>query len=169
MKTPSKMSDLAFDTYTLDPRANRGDYTLMPFSREDIVALLDKIGFGDLFTRPAPRVTKKSFLVFKHHKYITVPIENISFFYVKYESTFIVCSDRQEYSVNLSLDQVQHAVSDEDFFRINRQYLVNFHAVKEAEHTFARKLLVKLTVETQDKLLIAKEKVTSFLHWLENR
>jgi len=52
---------------------------------------------------------------------------------------------------------------------LNRQYLVNFDAVKEVEHYFARKLLVNLTVATPEKLLVAKEKVRTFLDWLESR
>jgi two-component system response regulator LytT len=52
---------------------------------------------------------------------------------------------------------------------ISRQYLINFNAVKEVEHYFARKLLVHLTIPAKDKLLVSKEKVSSFLHWLDNR
>jgi two-component system, LytTR family, response regulator LytT len=67
------------------------------------------------------------------------------------------------------LEQIQNLVTKKDFFRLNRQYLINFNAVKEVEHYFARKLLVNLSVPTRDKLLVSKEKVSSFLHWLDNR
>src|SRR5881227_3256214 len=85
---------------------------------------------------PVNRIGKKSFLVFKHNKYKIIPTENIAFFYIKYESTVIVCFDRQEYSVNYSLEQILQLVSDLQFFRLNRQYLINFDAVKEVEHYF---------------------------------
>jgi two-component system, LytTR family, response regulator LytT len=112
---------------------------------------------------------KKSFLVFKQNKYFTVPVENIAFFYVKYESSTMVCMDRKEYPVNHSLDQIQNRLTGKQFFRVNRQFLINFNAVKEVEHYFARKLLVTLTVATAEKLLVPKEKVRQFLDWLENR
>jgi len=118
---------------------------------------------------PVNRTGKKSFLVFRHNKYITVPTNTIAFFYVKYESSIIVCFDRQEYSMNYSLEHIQHLLSDLQFFRLNRQYLVNFDAVKEVEHYFARKLLVKLIIPFPEKLLVSKEKARSFLRWLENR
>jgi DNA-binding LytR/AlgR family response regulator len=57
----------------------------------------------------------------------------------------------------------------EQFFRLNRQYLINFYAIKEVELYFARKLLAILSVPTPDKLLVSKEKVSDFLHWMENR
>lgn len=123
-----------------------------------------------MYTAKAPfTVAKKSFLVFKHNKYITIPTQQIAFFYVKYDSPLIVCKDRQEYAVNYSLKQIHSLVTDQQFFRLNKQYLINFDAVKEVEHYFARKLLVKLTIETSEKLLVAKEKTAVFLRWLENR
>jgi DNA-binding LytR/AlgR family response regulator len=112
---------------------------------------------------------KSSFLVFKHNKYITVATGSIAFFCVKNESSIMVCFDRQEYIVNHSLEHLQSLLNDKQFFRLNRQYLVNFNAVKEVEHYFARKLVVKLTVPVSDKLLVSKEKVTNFFHWLDNR
>jgi two-component system response regulator LytT len=122
-----------------------------------------------LLTRLPATPGKTSFLVLKHNKYSIVPTENIAFFYVKYESSVIVSFDRQEYFVSYSLEQIQSLVTDKHFFRLNRQYLINFHAVKEVEHYFARKLLVNLAVPVPDKLLVSKEKVSGFLHWLENR
>jgi DNA-binding LytR/AlgR family response regulator len=80
-----------------------------------------------------------------------------------------MCFDGQEFSLNQSLDQVTGSVSQKQFFRVNRQYLINFNAIKEIEHYFLRKLYVKLVIETPDKLLINKEKSTSFLSWMENR
>jgi DNA-binding LytR/AlgR family response regulator len=112
---------------------------------------------------------KKCFLVFKQNKYLMIPTKTIAYFYIKYDSPVIVCFDGQEYFVNYSLDQLQQLLSETQFFRLNRQYLINFNAVKEVEHYFARKLLVKLIVPVAEKLLVSKEKSTSFLRWLENR
>ena len=91
-----------------------------------------------------------------------MPVENIAFFQVKYESSAIVCMDRREYPVNHSLDQIQNLLTGKQFFRLNRQYLVNFNAIKEVEHYFARKLLVNLIIATAEKLLVPKEKVRLF-------
>jgi len=115
------------------------------------------------------KVGKTSFLVFNTNKYFIVPTENIAFFNVKYDSSILVSFDRQEYFVNYSLEQIQHLLSEKQFFRLNRQYLINFHAVKEVEYYFARKLLVNLTVPASEKLLVPKEKASRFLNWLENR
>jgi two-component system response regulator LytT len=148
--TQSTKNDFSFENYELEV-ANR------------------QPNLDDLLTRLVEPKSKTSFLVFKHNKYSTVPTKNIAFFYVKYETSIIVCFDRQEYFVNHSLEHIQNLLTDKGFFRLNRQYLINFQAVKEVEHYFARKLLVNLSIPVPDKLLVSKEKVSGFLEWLENR
>jgi DNA-binding LytR/AlgR family response regulator len=183
METQTNKNDLTLNGYAMGAAGVNGiDYVLNFFSREDIINAFEKIiEFKNFFQKtgninhedqltalPVP-ACKKSFLVFKHNKYITVPTDTIAFFCVKYESSMIVCFDKQEYFVNYSLEQIQNLLGDKQFFRLNRQYLISFNAVKEVEHYFARKLLVNLTIPAKEKLLVSKEKVSSFLHWLDNR
>lgn len=173
----------AFDEYSLEAFKRNGvDYVLKPFSREDIVNSFKKVDelknffqqksipdLTEILTRMIPPTEKTSFLVFKHQKYMTVQIEQIAFFYIRNDSTFIMCFDGQEFGLSQSLDQIAGTISPKQFFRVNRQYLVNFKAIKEVEHYFLRKLYVKLVIDTPDKLLINKEKSQHFLSWMENR
>jgi two-component system, LytTR family, response regulator len=169
--------------YTLGaPVSSPIDFIANSFSRDDIITAFDKIvdiknffqqssmaKLVDLLNRFPSIAGKKNFLVFRNNKYINVPTENIAFFYIKYESPAIMCFDRQEYFVNYSLDRVQDLLPNKQFFRLNRQYLINFNAVKEVEYYFARKLLVNSVIPMKDKLIISREKVSEFLHWLDNR
>jgi len=173
----------AYGEYTLDAiKANGIDYLLKPFSKEELQTAFEKVeSFRNFFQQnKQPDLEcllkkigiddgKKSFLVFKNNKYTTVQTEQIAFFYIRNETPTIMTFQTQEYSLSQSLDQVQSLISPKQFYRLNRQYLINFNAIKEVEHYFARKLFVRLTIATPDKLLIGKEKTTAFLNWLENR
>jgi DNA-binding LytR/AlgR family response regulator len=112
---------------------------------------------------------KTSFLVFTQNKYLTVSTDSIALFYTRYTSSKMLCFDRHEYFVKDSLDHLQDRLPERQFFRVNRQYLVNFTAIKEVEHYFARKLWVKLMVPLTENLLVPREKASAFLRWLENR
>jgi DNA-binding LytR/AlgR family response regulator len=180
METQSKNTDIASAEYALDaPTINGIDYMLKLFSNEDIVTFFERMhdfknlfqqhNLSDLLTRLTTPAGKKSFLVFKSNKYINVLTENIAFFYLKYESPVIMCFNKEEYFVNYSLEQIQQLLPEKQFFRLNRQYLINFNAVKEVEHYFARKLLVNPVIPIKDKLLVSREKVSCFLHWLDDR
>jgi DNA-binding LytR/AlgR family response regulator len=173
----------AYDEYSFEAFKNNGvDYVLKPFSKQDIQEALKKVDelknffqqktlpdLGDLLSKLAAPGGKTSFLIFKNQKYKTVNVEDIAFFYVRHDATWIMCFDKQQYTINQSLDQVTNAVSAKQFFRLNRQYLINFKAIKEVEPYFLRKLYVKLVIETPDKLLVNKEKSHSFLTWMEDR
>ncbi|MET0637310.1 MAG: LytTR family DNA-binding domain-containing protein [Chitinophagaceae bacterium] len=124
---------------------------------------------ADIMLKLNRQTGKQNFLVYRNNKYVNITTDNIACFYVKSDTAIIVTFDKQEYFVNYSLEEIQHLLPAGQFFRVNRQYLVNFKAVKEVEHYFARKLLVNLVIQTQDKLLISKEKSAGFLHWLDNR
>ncbi|MDB5130179.1 LytTR family DNA-binding domain-containing protein [Mucilaginibacter sp.] len=173
----------AYGEYTMDAiKANGIDYILKPFSEKELNDAFEKVdNFKNFFqqnTQPdldellkklGPDEGKKSFLVFKNNKYTTVQTDQIAFIYIRNDSSTIMTFQQQEYSLAQSLDQVQSMLSSKQFFRLNRQYLINFSAVKEVEHYFDRKLFVTLTIPSPDKLLIGKEKTSNFLNWLENR
>ncbi|KPH14895.1 LytTR family DNA-binding domain-containing protein [Chryseobacterium sp. ERMR1:04] len=175
----------AFDQYMLDAFKSKGvDYVLKPFSRDDIAEALKKVDELKMFFQKnelpeleallqkinQPQSTgKSSFLVFKNQKYTTIPTENIAYFYIHNEITHLMTFDKQQFQLTQTLGQVAEQVSQKQFFRVNRQYIINFTAIKEMEHYFQRKILVKLTVETPEQLLINKEKSHSFFTWLEDR
>nr|WP_276901064.1 LytTR family DNA-binding domain-containing protein [Pedobacter kyonggii] len=173
----------AFDEYSLEAFKRNGvDYVLKPFSKTDIQEAFQKVDglqnffqqkvipdLSNLLTKLSSPAGKESFLVFKNQKYTTVQTENIAFFYIRNDASTIMCFDKQEFALSQSLDQIMAQVSSKQFFRVNRQYLVNFKAIKEIEHYFLRKLFVKLVIETPDKLLINKEKTPAFLSWMEDR
>ncbi len=150
----------SIDTLSLFKKPGDIKHVLQQYQVPDLI---------EVFAKLATSAGKKSFLVFKNNKYVNVLTENIALFYIKYEASVIMCFDKQEYLVDHSLEQIQNSLSEKQFFRLNRQYLVNFNAIKEVEHYLARKLLVNLAVPTKEKLLVSKEKVTTFLRWLDNR
>ncbi|WP_121809284.1 LytR/AlgR family response regulator transcription factor [Mucilaginibacter kameinonensis] len=129
----------------------------------------DRVDLDDVVYQQKTKRWKQSFLVFKNPKYTTVATDNIAFFYIRNNAVSMVCFDKQEYVLSQSLDQITGSVSPDQFFRVNRQYLINFKAIKEAELYFMRKLHIRLVIETPEKLLINKEKSPFFLSWMENR
>ncbi|WP_264537526.1 LytR/AlgR family response regulator transcription factor [Flavobacterium sp. N1736] len=175
----------AYDNYAIDAFKSNGiDYVLKPFSRESIAQAMKKVAelknffqrnkkdlpdLEYLLTLSGEQTGKRSFLLFKNNKYVTIQTENIAYFCIKKEMTSVVTFERKEYPLAPSLEDIYKLLSPTLFYRINRQYLVNFNAIKEVEHYFARKLLVKLSVSTDEKLFVGKDKATHFLNWMECR
>ena len=66
----------------------------------------------------------------------------------------------QKYIISQTIEQLQSQLSGKQFYRLKRQYLVNFDAIKEVEHYSSRKLGLHLTVPTEEVLTVGKEKIT---------
>jgi len=175
----------AYDEYAIQAfKANGIDYILKPFSKETITEAFNKAemlsnffqlnenagkGIETLLQQQQVLNGKKSFLVFKNNKYQPVPTASIAYFYIRNEIAHLVTFDGAEFALTMPLDEIQRLLNPEDYYRLNRQYLVGFAAVKEVEHYFSRKLLLKLTLPTAEDLIVGKDKSTSFFNWLNNR
>ena len=174
----------AFDEYAIDAfKANGIDYILKPFTKETVMSAFDKVkllskafshnqipvDYASILNSNNQQSNKTSFLVFKNQKYITIPTASIAFFYINNETPTLVTFEQKEYQLNLTMDTITSQLPAKQFYRLNRQYLINFDAVGSVEHYFLRKLIILLKVNTKEELLVSKHKSTEFLSWLENR
>jgi DNA-binding LytR/AlgR family response regulator len=159
----------AYDEFALESfRANGVDYILKPFTQDTLAASLQKVRQLKQFFS-APVAGKSSFLVFTDNRYTAIPIDDIAYFYIKLEMPAICTFDGREYYVQQSLDHIGTIVPAGQFYRINRQYLISFNAVKEVEHYYDRKLLVHLKVRAPDQIILNKNNTAAFLKWLKER
>jgi len=174
----------AFDEYAINAfKANGIDYILKPFTKETVMAAFEKVkllskalshtqtsvDYASILNRDHQQISKTSFLVFKNHKYTTIPTASIAFFYINNETPTLVTFDQKEYQLNLTMDSITSQLPVKQFYKLNRQYLINFDAIGSVEHYFSRKLIILLKIKTKDELLVSKHKSTDFLSWLENR
>ncbi|WP_354004836.1 LytTR family DNA-binding domain-containing protein [Olivibacter sp. 47] len=65
-----------------------------------------------------------------------------------------------------SVDELESILDPSLFFRANRQFIINRAAVQMAEHFFNRRLIVKLSVETPERIVVSKVKASDLLAWL---
>ncbi len=173
----------AYDAYALEAFKNNGiAYILKPFTRSAVKEAIGKYTAlrnsfaGGLFdyTRVLSGLEKEeretsassSLIVNWKDKYFPVKFTDIAMFNIDYKLVQLITFDGRKYFVNDTLDELEIKCSQQ-FFRANRQCLVNRSAVKEAVQTHGRKLLLKLAVPFDSDILISKVKATSFLDWLK--
>jgi len=173
----------AYDEYVLKAFKNNGiDYILKPFEDNDIYSALDKVSklkesFSknslDVYDKIQSLLTKeksyqKTMIVPVGDKMIPISINNISIFHLENESIRIYCSDKKKYLVFKRMDEIESILDSKQFFRINRQMILNREAVKEIQPFFNRKVIVKTIVDLPEKAIVSRLKVTPFINWLEN-
>ncbi len=106
-----------------------------------------------------------SLLISFKDKIIPIKIADIALFEIGHKLTQLITFDNQHYYVNHTLEELED-ICGSDFYRANRQYLINRAVVAEALQYFARKLVLRLKVEGNHEIIISKSKVPEFLSWL---
>lgn len=171
----------AFDEYSLKAFKNNGiDYILKPFKSEDIeqafakVKLLqstfsssstNSINFNNLLVKEPALQT--SFLVHYREKMIPIQVSDIAFVWFEDEIVSIYNFQGEKYTIAKTMEQFESVVSPRQFYRINRQMIVNRQAIKDIEQYFNRKMVVHLSITIPEKAIVSRLKVSPFLEWIE--
>ena len=171
----------AYDEYALKAfKANGIDYVLKPFTQKVIEGALKRYknlkdnfsaslsGFENLSRLFEQRTLQDvSILLYIKEKIVPVKIADIALFYIENDITHLVGFDRERHCVTRSLEELEKLTGN-NFYRVNRKYLVNRSAVRNASQYFHRKLLLNLTIEikTAEPITVSKVKAAHFLNWL---
>jgi two-component system, LytTR family, response regulator LytT len=79
---------------------------------------------------------------------------------------FIKTRSGQRYIVDYTLDELEQTLDTRQFYRANRQFIVHVKAVESVHPYFNSKLKIHLKPNTEEEVLISREKATEFKQWL---
>lgn len=167
----------AYDEYALDAfKANGIDYILKPYSRMSIEEALQRysnlqVGFTSglqQFSQDLEQNQPANSSILVHHKEKIIPLklDEIALAYIRNEMVYLKTFEGVNYMINKSLDELDTMLGS-NFYRANRQYIVNRASVKDVTTFLTRKYLVNLTFQFPEQIIVSKEKMTSFLKWLK--
>ncbi|WP_044204471.1 LytTR family DNA-binding domain-containing protein [Flammeovirga sp. OC4] len=173
----------AYDEYALEAfKVNGIDYILKPFDNIIISETLQKVNrmiksnvqnttdFTSVIEElsgETKKKVKKNILIFKGEKIIPVKTHQIALIHLDSSVTYIHTFDGEKYTTDQSLDNLESCLNEE-FYRINRQFLVNRNAIHHVSKYFARKLLVETQVNISEDIIVSKAKASDFLRWLQD-
>ncbi len=168
----------AYNQYAINAfKANGIEYILKPFSTKTITEALERYkNLKNNFTENIRKVEQQlqpvenqNNTLVVHHKDKIIPLnrEDIALVYIRNEQVTIRNFEGEQYYINKSLDELDQLLGDQ-FYRANRQFIVNKNAVKDITTLINRKYLVNLNFEFKQQIVVSKEKMSSFLNWLKN-
>lgn len=171
----------AYNNYALKAfKANGIDYILKPFDEEALAKSLEK--FNRLFHPsqhiPSPQLHlalqqiktqasyKRSFLVHYRDKLIPVNTADIQWFYTQNETVQAATINNNYYIIEETLEKLQQQLDPSQFFRANRQFIVNRSAIQEINFYFNGRLLLKVQPIPKENILISKARASEFKEWM---
>ena len=173
----------AYDEYALQAfKLNSIDYLLKPIDDEELETAVNQyksripqkqsvtLDFNEIkkmLTNPIERDYKKRFSVKVGQHLKLVNIDEIECFYSENKGTYLHTAEGRNYLLDTTLDQLQDELEPHTFFRVNRKFFVNIHAIKDMISYTNSRLQIKLKSFNEQDVIVARERVKDFKNWLE--
>lgn len=173
----------AYDQYALRAFGlNSIDYLLKPLRREKLEAALAKYHRLESRSSMVPdRQTmdkiarfidgetryKKNFLVPYKDRLIPVATDDFAWFELKNGIVRGLRFDKKLlFMEEKSLEELSEKLSPQQFYRANRQFLVNRKAIQDISYFFNGRLFLNIAPPPSDKVLISKARAGHFKEWM---
>lgn len=170
----------AYNEFALQSfQLNSIDYIVKPYDFQDIKKALDKFKkFREMFLLPenellknivqakTPKI-KKRFLVKLGDKYRSVKSEDIAWFMYDEGVTFAFTFENTRFPVNHSIDQLSEALDSDNFFQINRKYVLNIESIRNIHSYFNSRLKLEIVPKPSEDIIVSRKRVKDFKGWLD--
>ena len=169
----------AYSKFALNAfKAKSIDYLLKPIKRADLEQALLKLKEFRQILSPAgsapnmeknvaaPVDYKKRFIIRLGEHIRTLPVENISYCISENKNTYARSFDGLSYPMDNNLDSLEMMLDPQNFFRINRQYLISLKSIKEMKVYTKSRVIIKLDPPVKDPPVVSSERSADFKLWL---
>ncbi|MEJ7676563.1 MAG: LytTR family DNA-binding domain-containing protein [Segetibacter sp.] len=171
----------AYDQYALEAfKVNSIDYLLKPIKKEELKRAVNKflnfsvpgqadIDFQKLLSslQLQPLNYKQRFVVRYGEHIKTIETFDSAYFYTENKANFLVTKDNKRFAIDHNLDQLEELLDPKKFFRINRQFIIGFHAITEMFTYSKSRVLIKLNPPSKLDTIVSSERSASFKSWLD--
>ncbi len=167
----------AFNQFAINAfKVNSIDYLLKPIKINDLEKSLQKfysiqknnnsVDYSMLLKKLVQKEYQKRIVIRYADVIKTVDIENIAFFYTEEKYTYLFTFDSQRYPIDFTLDQLDHIVNPKNYFRINRQVIINFKALEKMIAYSKARVKIILKPQPSFETIVSTERSPYFKDWL---
>ncbi|PHR98760.1 MAG: DNA-binding response regulator [Leeuwenhoekiella sp.] len=173
----------AYDEYALQAfKLNSIDYLLKPIDEDELEAAVSKFkkqrpdlksstfNFDDirklLGVNPVDREYKKRFTVKIGQHIKMINIDDVMCVYSENKGTYARTSDKRDYLLETTLENLEEELAPDTFFRVSRKYYVNIEAIQDIISYTNSRLQIKLKACEDQEIIVSRERVKDFKLWL---
>lgn len=163
----------AFDSNSIDYLLKPIDERMLQKSLEKYLRLKEHLSPGSQHIQNLDRAIemgfshKQTLLVNYREKIIPVKLQDVGLLYSSKGPVLLKLADNRSFSVSYTLEQLETMLDPHQFFRANRQFIINRDFIENIEYYFNRKLIVSSRVGSPEKIIVSRIKAQSFLKWIE--
>ena len=84
----------------------------------------------------------------------------------KNQVTYATKKNNKTFVVDRTLEEIQNELSSVDFYRANRQFIIQRSSIEDISFYFNGRLIVNILPKPKEKIIVSKAKATEFKKWL---
>jgi DNA-binding LytR/AlgR family response regulator len=172
----------AYDAYALKAfKVNSIDYILKPVDKDDLAGALKKLNsltqgkdnatemlanIGEA-VRLLTRKYKTRFVLKVGEHLKSIEVSDIQYFFSLEKTTFAKITDGRRHILDFTLDQLEDVLDPQQFFRINRKYIISATAIQDMVSYTNSRLKLVLKGSDDSDIIVSRERVQEFKDWLD--
>ena len=162
-------------------KMNSVDYLLKPLKKDDLKNAVQK--YEKYHGGAMPGITAKiatalhelkqqhnnlqrRFLAKCGTRLMSIPCDQVAFFYTKEKFQFIKTVNNEDFIIDKRLDELETELSDKDFFRANRQFIISYGSIEKVHAWFSGKLKVQVRPSSYEEIIVSRLRSADFKKWL---
>lgn len=102
----------------------------------------------------------------KGGKNYLMPVSDMAYAYVKDNYSYIKQINNETFVTSYSLEDLYGMLDNNNFFRVNRQFIVNRKALKSYSSIENGKIEVEIDPISKDKIIISQKRAKAFREWI---
>lgn len=110
---------------------------------------------------------KERFLVKQGQRLLSIPVTQIAYFFSQERFIFLRTFDNQKYLLEYRIEQLESLLDPQQFFRINRSFIISLPSVKEIHAYFGNRLKLYLHPGADREVIVSRKRVAFFKDWLD--
>ncbi len=165
----------AYDKYLLESfEFNSIDYLLKPITEEKLKRSLEKVqNLKQHFVQSnmlklinhTPPSAKSRIVVRKGTEFIAINLADVAYFFTEHKIVFVRDFSGRQMIVDKNLGELETELNKEDFFRVNRKFLVHQKAIDRFKPDNG-KIRIFLKPEINEEVHVSKETAPEFKLWI---
>ncbi len=166
----------AFDQYAIKAfKVNAIDYLLKPIDPDDLENALHRLREKSHHNTPdlskmleilQKKNKKERFLIKIGNSFTSIEANEIAYFFSEEGITQAALLTGKKHIIDHTLDEIEHEVEENNFFRISRKIVVNVKAIQKVHPHFNSRLKLDLQPNFHEEVFVSRERVASFKVWL---
>lgn len=101
------------------------------------------------------------------HRFRVIPYSEVAYYYIENKIVYLKSFSSKKLPLNYTLEELEEMISPTAFFRINRQMILNYHAIKKMTAASKSRLQIEVAPPFNEKIFSSTSRSGQFKEWLK--